>query len=370
MKLQNKSSISWNVKKHKKTSVNFLQRHNQRRPGQKHSNKNIDPTKTKDNIRLISPDGTYYKTIEEELKERYRGKRTIRVNQIHLVTQTVQFGGIINDAPEEERVEILKDVSGFLTERYGRENVLSSTIHVDETNPHLHFDVIPLTSDGRLSAKEVFGPRALKSTQDDLLEYLQDSYPQFKFGRLTKEERAFSNGKTQEEFEVLRDSLRQSQEEAQRAVRLRNLALEQQRQLEERVSELEREKYERKKEIADLKAGKKRLTTQLIKEREARLQAREEKFAKREERFVKREELVASRESRVEQREKSIDDEVDSRVQLAREDIARKYQKEFEEKVRKQKELRRRENRLFDTADTIQKRGGKRPPKTPFDYDF
>lgn len=44
-----------------------------------------------------------------------------------------------------------------MEEEYGKENLLYATVHMDEITPHMHYGVIPITKDGRLSAKEVVG---------------------------------------------------------------------------------------------------------------------------------------------------------------------------------------------------------------------
>ena len=35
----------------------------------------------------------------------------------------------------------------FMTERYGKENVISAYVHIDETQPHMHFAFIPVIID-------------------------------------------------------------------------------------------------------------------------------------------------------------------------------------------------------------------------------
>jgi chromosome segregation ATPase len=52
---------------------------------------------------------------------------------------------------------------------FGKKNVLSAELHLDETTPHLHMMVLPETPEGRLSAKIVVGDR-------NRLSALQDSY--------------------------------------------------------------------------------------------------------------------------------------------------------------------------------------------------
>ena len=48
---------------------------------------------------------------------------------------------------------MLKSTYELLKTQFGEENIVSATIHVDETNPHLHFDFVPV-HDGCLSAKK------------------------------------------------------------------------------------------------------------------------------------------------------------------------------------------------------------------------
>jgi len=56
----------------------------------------------------------------------------------------------------------------FAKERYGANNIVRFTLHLDETTPHIHCVFVPLTSDGRLTAKEIVGNnKALKNLQDD-----------------------------------------------------------------------------------------------------------------------------------------------------------------------------------------------------------
>ena len=60
--------------------------------------------------------------------------------------------------PDQQR-EFFDRAEGWLAEKYGRQNIITSTIHRDETTPHLSAFVVPITADGRLSAKEFIGNR-------------------------------------------------------------------------------------------------------------------------------------------------------------------------------------------------------------------
>lgn len=58
----------------------------------------------------------------------------------------------------EERDEWVGRVRGFFADKYGEDNVVDIRWHFDQTTPHLHLTIVPITKDGRLSAKEVFKP--------------------------------------------------------------------------------------------------------------------------------------------------------------------------------------------------------------------
>ncbi|AWY43771.1 hypothetical protein DKY63_29175 [Pseudomonas putida] len=59
------------------------------------------------------------------------------------------------------------DALRWLKQRHGAENVISSTLHLDESTPHLVAYVVPRTKDGRLSCRDFLGgPAKLREMQD------------------------------------------------------------------------------------------------------------------------------------------------------------------------------------------------------------
>ena len=67
----------------------------------------------------------------------------------------------------EQRELYFSDALHFLQNRYGKENVMYCQCHLDESNPHIHVGIIPITPDGRLSAKSLFSPKTLEQLQTD-----------------------------------------------------------------------------------------------------------------------------------------------------------------------------------------------------------
>lgn len=69
--------------------------------------------------------------------------------------------------PSRQR-EFFNAAYAFLAQRYGVENVVSAWVHRDETQPHMHFAWVPVTQDGRLSAKNVVNRLELKTLHPDM----------------------------------------------------------------------------------------------------------------------------------------------------------------------------------------------------------
>lgn len=69
----------------------------------------------------------------------------------HLITASPSWSGW----GTEKETEFFKDSIKWLEDRYGKENVIATSIHRDETTPHLVAYVVPLDeSTGRLNAKK------------------------------------------------------------------------------------------------------------------------------------------------------------------------------------------------------------------------
>lgn len=62
-----------------------------------------------------------------------------------------------------------KDCYNHLAKKYGAANIIDFVVHLDETNPHVHVTIVPLTQDGKLSYTELFGgshAQAVKAAQE------------------------------------------------------------------------------------------------------------------------------------------------------------------------------------------------------------
>ena len=65
----------------------------------------------------------------------------------------------------------------FLNNRYGKENVISASVHMDETSPHLYYNFVPVVKDKKkgipkLSAKECITRKDLNTFHQDLTKHM------------------------------------------------------------------------------------------------------------------------------------------------------------------------------------------------------
>ena len=193
--------LSISVHKSKSTSAN-QQHHTERFDNKhKHTNESIDPSKSEQNINL-RPDlqGSYNQRFNKIMDEHYTGRRkkdgtpwlssgknaSIKLLQISVnIGEVDDAGKPITKMSDSELVELYKnDIYPMLEEEYGRENILGAAIHLDESKPHLHLDVVPLTEDGRLSAKEIVGGKGkMHHKQSEWLKQMQEKRPDLNFVR-------------------------------------------------------------------------------------------------------------------------------------------------------------------------------------------
>lgn len=165
------------------------------------TNKDIDESRTADNIHLISADNKsdsylkkFFRTVEplkEQHEEKMKTERKDRVKSFEakinstkndiacefLFTSDEEF---FKDKSREEIREWANESLDFVKRDIGisEENILHAVVHMDEKTPHLHVVAVPLVNkyDGR-SKKEVWqiNRKHFIPTKDDLSQ-LQDKY--------------------------------------------------------------------------------------------------------------------------------------------------------------------------------------------------
>lgn len=91
--------------------------------------------------------------LREQLPDKYRKDAVLAVE--YVFTASPEW---FQENPGLDGLLFDQSVA-WLTEKYGADRIITATVHRDEATPHLSAFVVPLTQDGRLSAKEFIGGR-------------------------------------------------------------------------------------------------------------------------------------------------------------------------------------------------------------------
>ena len=93
--------------------------------------------------------------VRELLPEKRRKDAVLAVE--YVMTASPEWW---KEATPRQQAEFFARSEQWLENKYGKDRVVAAVVHRDEATPHLSAFVVPLTQDGRLSAKEFIGGRS------------------------------------------------------------------------------------------------------------------------------------------------------------------------------------------------------------------
>ena len=167
--------------KYKGPTISRIEAHNERTKEFYASNPDIKTELSKFNFHLVKPSGKY----REEANRLIRGngckarKDSVRLVET-LITASPEF--FVGKKPAEVK-EFFEHALEFLKTKQSVETIVSAVVHVDEKTPHMHLCFVPITADGRLSAKEIVGnKKKLTQWQDEYWKHMVKKYPDFERG--------------------------------------------------------------------------------------------------------------------------------------------------------------------------------------------
>ncbi|SEB51444.1 Plasmid recombination enzyme [Tenacibaculum sp. MAR_2009_124] len=138
------------------------------------------------------------KRINDEINERYSVDKKIRKDAVKAVeyiftSDTIKMNEIFND--EKLYRSWVKDNKDYLCNVFGKENIISMHLHLDEQTPHMHAIIVPITKDGRLSCKSfINGKKDLSQQQSDYAEVMKKyGMERGQLGSSAKHQRVNSN---------------------------------------------------------------------------------------------------------------------------------------------------------------------------------
>ncbi len=172
--------------KYKGPEIGKIEAHDERTKETYASNPDIDPSRTHLNFHLVEPQGRYRAEAERQIREAGCRTRTDSVRVVEtLITASPEF---FQGKKRSEIRDFFQAALDFIKEKQNPNTIISAVVHMDEKTPHMHLSFVPLTEDGRLSAKEIIGnKKKLTKWQDAYWEHMVKRFPELERGMSASE---------------------------------------------------------------------------------------------------------------------------------------------------------------------------------------
>ena len=167
--------------KYKGPEIGHIESHNERTKEKYASNPDVDTSRSHFNFHLVTPQRKYREEAEKQIAEAGCRTRSDSVRLVEaLVTATPEF---FKGKKKAEIKAYFQEALDFIREHQDQKTIISAVVHMDEKTPHMHLSFVPLTADGRLSAKEIVGnKKKLTQWQDKFWEHMVRKYPDLERG--------------------------------------------------------------------------------------------------------------------------------------------------------------------------------------------
>ena len=167
--------------KYKGPTVSRIEAHNERTKETYASNPDIKTEQSKHNFHPVVPDGKYRDVSNQIIQEAGCRVRKDSVTTVEvLITASPEF---FEKKSRKEIREFFSYAVEFMKSKQNPATFISAVVHVDEKTPHMHLCFVPITADGRLSAKEIVGnKKKLTQWQDEYWKHMVKKYPDFERG--------------------------------------------------------------------------------------------------------------------------------------------------------------------------------------------
>lgn len=135
------------------------------------------------------PEIGHIESHNERTKEKYASNPDVDTSRshlnFHLVTASPEF---FKGKKKSEVKAYFTEALNFIRAHQDPKTIISAVVHMDEKTPHMHLCFVPLTEDGRLSAKEIVGnKKKLTQWQDRFWEHMVKKYPDLERGESASE---------------------------------------------------------------------------------------------------------------------------------------------------------------------------------------
>ena len=194
--------FAWNTEKNKMSDIKGKEMEQERKG--KISNEEIDLDKTHLNYDLVESNKNLYQRVKDRVEE-VRAVSRIQKNSV------VDYSNIITVPKEQfekwgldKSKKYLEEVYNYFCEEFGKENVVSAKVHLDETTPHMHLHFVPVNKEnGKLQARALMTPVRINKIHTEAPKYLQEKGFEVERGK----------GKTEKSLDIHRYKAEKMKEE-------------------------------------------------------------------------------------------------------------------------------------------------------------
>lgn len=167
------------LRKYKRGAVSGIETHVERRATISHTNPEIDRTKSNKNYDL---NGRFDETFKSILKSRvkqtgakgYERKNGVVVCELLFSASPSFFEG----KTDGEIRQYFQRCYDFASQKYGKENIISAMVHLDEKTPHMHLCFAPIVkkdNEYKFCANDLFNHK-MEELQDQVQEEVFSKY--------------------------------------------------------------------------------------------------------------------------------------------------------------------------------------------------
>ena len=244
------SYIVLHMDKFKKEAVRGIQSHNNRER-ESRSNPDIDYGRSAGNYDLHEPAAENYNEAIQNRIDDLLLVKAVRKDAVQMCGLIVSSDSAFFEklSPEDTK-RFFEESKAFLTEFVGEQNVISAMVHMDEKTPHMHCMHVPVTSDGRLNAKNIYTRESLKMLQTELPRHLQNRGFDLQRG-VEQEPGAKKRHLNTREFKQQQEALHSLEKEAQAVSGQLEQRQREESALRERLQSFERQAQEAEKVLAE-----------------------------------------------------------------------------------------------------------------------
>lgn len=164
--------FAWNVQKNKMSDVKGKEMEQDRKG--KIRNDDIKLNKTYLNYDLVNDHRSLYNRVKDRVNE-VKDNSRIRKDSVVMCSNVVTVNKETATRWGSDKVErYFKETYNYFCNEFGKENVVSAKVHLDETTPHMHLHFVPISEEGKLQCKKILTRNRINKVHTNAPKFLQE----------------------------------------------------------------------------------------------------------------------------------------------------------------------------------------------------